>query len=500
MKDSFIDIIKIRRQVFTRIAELAYSDSDLSELHLETYSLLPGEQATYRENIFRERAVIGERLRMALGLRARTADETEAITDGIEVVNVSQRVYTPPLVEVIKIACEACPTKGTVVTDNCRKCLAHPCVNVCPKACVSIGKTQAEIDQDECINCGRCVAACPYNAITQYDRPCSASCGVDAINSDYLNRAEIDPDICVACGACITACPFGAIADKSEIYQLIRSINRGDKVFAIVAPSFVGQFGNMTSPGQILEAIRLLGVEDVVEVSLGADLTTLHEADEFLSHVPEEKPFLGTSCCYSWKLMVQNLFPELDDYISESSTPMIYTAHQIKKEHPGSKVVFIGPCLSKKLEAIQDHVKDFVDFVITFEELMGIFIARDIEVSQLEVDRDVIDYGSRTGRAYAYAGGVANAVLQRISEVDPSRDVQVESVEGLHECVKLMRVAKTGRKDGMLLEGMACLGGCIGGPGTLALPNRAKRSVEAFALESPYISPAANEYLSEENS
>ncbi len=496
MRDTYIDIINIRRKVFANVAQLAYEDADLSKLNKELYTLLPGEQATYRESIFRERAVIGERLRMALGLDARTADDTRDISDGIENIDVSTRVYNEPLVEVIKIACEACPTKFVFVTDNCRKCLAHPCVNVCPVNAVSIGKNAAIIDQDKCIQCGKCVEACPYSAIVTTVRPCSDACGVNAIHSDYLNRAEIDDKKCVDCGACIQACPFGAISDKSQIYQLIRAIQEGKPVYAIIAPSFVGQFGPLAKPGQIIEGIRQLGIKDVIEVGLGADLTTLNEAAEFVNHVPSEKPFLGTSCCYSWKLMVQKLFPEQNDFISESSTPMVYSAHQLKERNPEAKVVFIGPCISKKLEALQDSVKNDVDFVITFEELMGMFVARGIELNELVPEREPAE-ASSTGRAYAYAGGVAAAVNSRIKEMAPDREVEFESVEGLAECVKLMRMAKAGKKNGMLIEGMACTGGCIGGPGTLVPINRAKKNVQTFAAAAPYKSPADNSLLSD---
>ncbi len=496
MRDTYIDIINIRRKVFADIAKLAYEDADLSKLNKEIYELLPGERATYRENIFRERAVIGERLRMALGLNARTADDTGAVTDGIEDIDVSTRVYTAPLVEVIKIACEACPTKYMFVTNNCRKCLAHPCVNVCPVNAVSIGKTAAIIDQEKCIKCGKCVEACPYTAIVTTGRPCAEACGVNAIHSDYLDRAEIDDNKCVACGACIQACPFGAISDKSQLYQLIRSIQEGKPVYAIIAPSFVGQFGPLAKPAQIIEGIRQLGIKDVIEVGLGADLTTLNEASEFINHVPEEKPFLGTSCCYSWKLMVSKLFPEQNDYISESSTPMVYSAHQLKERHPDAKVVFIGPCISKKLEALQDNVKDDVDFVITFEELMGMFVARDIELSELVPEREPAE-ASATGRGYAVSGGVAAAVNSRIKEMAPDLTVNYESVEGLAECVKLMRMAKAGKKNGMLIEGMACAGGCVGGPGTLVPIARARKNVQTFAAAAPYKSPADNVLLSE---
>ena len=122
---------------------------------------------------------------------------------------------------------------------------------------------------------------------------------MDAIKSDYLGRAEIDADKCVACGNCIQECPFGAISDKSEIYQLIKAIKSGNEVYAIIAPSFAGQFGALTTPEQIFAGIRQLGIKDVVEVGLGADLTTLNEAKEFIEEVPEKEPFMGTSCCYS---------------------------------------------------------------------------------------------------------------------------------------------------------------------------------------------------------
>ncbi len=498
MREFYNDIINIRRMVFAAIARIAYEDEDLKKLGDETYRLIPGEKAHYRENIFRERAVIGERLRLALGLDARTAAETGPISEGIENVDVDTRVYTPPLVSVIKIACEACPERTVFVTNNCRKCLAHPCKNVCPKNAISIEKSGAVIDQTKCIKCGRCESECPYHAIVEYDRPCAASCGVNAIKSDYLGRAEIDDSKCVACGNCIQECPFGAISDKSEIFQLIKTITSGKEVYAIIAPSFVGQFGALTTPEQVFDGIRELGIKDVVEVGLGADLTTLNEAKEFVETVPEKEPFMGTSCCYSWKLMVERNFPEINDYISESSTPMVYTSHHIKKNHPDSKVVFIGPCISKKLEALQDHVKDYVDFVITFEELMGMFVAKEIEPAEIEVEGKIKD-ASVTGRGYAVGGGVAQAVKERIYEINPDVDVKVECIEGLAECVKVMRLAKLGMKNGLLLEGMACKNGCIGGPGTVVSAARSRKSVAVFSKESPFKSPADNENIDPED-
>ncbi len=497
MNESFVDIINIRRMVFAEIARLAYYSIDLSLLGDSTYRLLPGEEARYRDSIFKERAVIGERLRLALGLPVRDASESGPLSEGIDEGTIVSKVYEAPLVNVIPFACEACPDKTYTVSDNCRKCLAHPCVPVCPVNAVSIEKTAAVIDQEKCIKCGRCEQACPYNAILHYDRPCAAACGVNAIESDYLNRATIVDEKCVACGRCIQECPFGAIADKSQIYQLIRSIMEGEEVTAIIAPSFVGQFGALTKPAQIIEAIKVLGFKQVVEVGLGADLTTINEAREYLHEVPEHWPFMGTSCCYSWANMVEKNFPDEAAYISDSATPMIYTAQYLKKTNPDAKICFIGPCVSKKLEAIEGRAKGHVDYVITFEELMGMLVASNIEPSELDVSYDVED-ASETGRAYAGAGGVADAVAQMIKELKPEAQVQMEAADNLFDCVKMMKIAKAGKRKGYLLEGMACPGGCVGGPGTLVMTSKGQKSVNAFAKASPYRSPSENEKIAEE--
>lgn len=497
MKESYVDLINIRRQVFAKIAKMAYEGADLEELEKASFEILPGEVATYRDSIFRERAIVEERLRLTMGLNARKPTEYYRVTDGISEVDVDENRFIEPLINVITFACEACPEKAFYVTDNCRKCLAHPCTNVCPTNAVSIGKKRAIIDQEKCIKCGRCRDTCPYSAIVKYDRPCAAACGVNAIESDYLGRAKINRDRCVSCGNCIIQCPYGAISDKSQIYQLIKSLKSNEHMYAIIAPSFLGQFGPLASPAQIFEGIKQLGFVDVVEVSLGADITTLKEAKEFLEKVPHEIPYMGTSCCNSWTIMVEKLFPDQYQYISDSASPMVETAKYIKKKDPKAKITFIGPCISKKLEALREDVKDYVHFVITFEELMGMFVAKGIELSEIEVSDEIQD-ASALGRGYAIAGGVAEAVKKTAAEIDPSREIKVEGVSTLQDCVKLMRLAKAGKKNGYLLEGMACAGGCIAGPGTLASLNRVRKAVLEFKNKSACISPLENEIIDRE--
>jgi [FeFe] hydrogenase (group B1/B3) len=485
MRGIYTDITRIRRQVFAEIARMAYEDNLQNGLEEAPFKILPGEVAKYRDSIFKERAIVGERLRLALGLPIRKVDKQSRISEGLEDVDVTHRILEQPLVNVIPFACEACPTDAFSVTDNCRKCLAHPCTHVCPVNAVSIGKERAHIDQTKCIKCGKCKEACPYSAIVRYHRPCAAACGVDAIESDYLGRAQINKDKCVACGLCIVSCPFGAICDKSEIFQLVKALKCGDRLVAELAPSFVGQFGPLATPGKIVKALKMLGFAAVTEVSLGADIASIHEAQVFLENVPENQPYLGTSCCPSWAMMAERLFPDEYTNISSSHTPMVATAKKVKEQDPKTRVVFIGPCVAKKIEALDPEVKPYIDFVITFEELIAIFFAKEIDLTALEDDPELND-SSINGRSYANCGGVAAAIAQNIGKINPEQAVPIDRADSLSDCRKMLLLAKAGKREGFLLEGMACPGGCVGGPGTLLTTKQAALRVQEFAKTSPY--------------
>lgn len=495
MRGIYTPVTKIRRQVFTEIAKLAYSDKDLSEIEQLPYKIIPGEVATYREDIFKERAIVGERLRLAMGLPLRPVGEHQPLANGVEDCAIPEKFYEHPLVNVIPFACNACDETSVVVTDNCRRCLAHPCVSVCPVKAVSLDHDKSYIDQEKCIKCGRCVDVCPYTAIVKYNRPCANACGVDAIESDHLGRAKINYDKCVSCGMCLVNCPFAAIADKSQIFQLITAIKNGEKVIAEVAPAFVGQFGPLATPEKIFEALKELGFSEVYEVAIGADLGAVEEAHHFAHAVATgEQKFLATSCCPSWSVMAKTWFPEVAACVSDALTPMVATARVIKGEHPEAKVVFIGPCSAKKLEAQRRTVKSDVDFVITFEELMGMFVARHIEFGDLEDDHEM-EVATAAGRGYAVSGGVAEAISQTLNDLYPEIQFKMDKAEGLRDCRKMMMLAKAGKRDGYLLEGMACPGGCVAGAGTIVPIKKAQTSVKVFkdksdkqkALESPLV-------------
>lgn len=476
MRGIFSQKTQIRKEIFTEIARLAYEGGSRQELEELPYKIIPGEIATYRDSIFLERAIVSERLRVAMGMSLRPMTEHAPISKGVDESMIEEKYYEPPLINIIKFACHACPEKRVYVTDGCQGCLEHPCKEVCPKDAISIVRGKSQIDPEKCIKCGKCMDACSYNAIIKQERPCAKACGMGAIHSDEYGRAEIDQDKCVSCGMCLVNCPFSAIVDKGQIYQTIKAIQSDTPVYAILAPAIAGQFGPEMTESRIRSGFKALGFTDVAEVAVGADLCTIEEAHDFMDEVPEKMPFMATSCCPAWAMMAKKSFPQLADNISMALTPMVLTARLIKKKHPDCKIAFVGPCAAKKLEASRRSVKSYVDFVLTFEEVAGMFNAKEIFFADLPEDKPLRE-ASGDGRGFAASGGVAKAVVNYIKKLDPSRDVKVVSAEGLDNCKKMLMLAKAGKYNGYLLEGMACPGGCIAGAGTLRPINKAVQAL-----------------------
>ena len=481
-------IQEIRHAIFTEVAKMAYDVDSPVEKTIEEipYRVIPGEVGNFRNDVFLERAIVGERLRLAMGLPCRSAAEHAPISDNIKLADQAETYYTPPLINVIKFACNACHEKRVLITEGCQGCLAHPCVEVCPKKAITLDRTNGRsyIDQDKCVKCGQCAKVCGYQAIIIQERPCARACGMDAIGSDENGKADIDYEKCVSCGQCLVNCPFGAISDKSQIFQVIRAIQSGERVYAALAPAFVGQFGPKVTPGKLRAAMKKLGFADVFEVAIGADLCAAQEAEDFVNEVPEKLPFMATSCCPAWSVMAKKLFPDFAPYISMAMTPMVLTARLLKKEHKNCKVVFIGPCAAKKLEASRRTIRSDVDFVLTFEEVMGMFEAKAIKFSEVAAGPELVE-ATADGRGFAVSGGVANAVVNAIHKMDPDREVKVMAAQGLQECKKMLMLAKAGKLNGYLLEGMACPGGCVAGAGTLQNPVKSTAALNKYKASAP---------------
>ena len=476
---------QFRHDVFKEISKVAFASENVNnDIEAIPYKIISGDEPKYRESIYRERAIVSERVRLAMGMSLRPEDKPVHITDGIQESNIDKKYYEPPLMQVIPSACDACEENKFEVSNMCRGCAAHPCQEVCPKDAISMVDGKSYIDQEKCVKCGRCKAVCPYDAISKKERPCAKACGVKAIESDSLGRAHINPDKCVSCGMCMVSCPFGAIADKSQIYQLIRALKANGNVMAIVAPAIVGQFGKNASIENIKAALMDVGFADVFEVALGADMGAVKEAHHYVEKVTTgELPFLLTSCCPSWSMLAKKYFPEFIDSVSNALTPMVATARTVKQQYKDAKVVFIGPCAAKKLEASRRTVRSDVDFVITFEELAGIFDAKGIDFDNYEKATSIHN-ATGAGRGYAVAGGVTNAITNCIHEYYPDVTVNIEYAEGLEDCKKMLLLAKAGKKNGCLIEGMGCPGGCVAGAGTNIPIQEAKKEVQAFVKRS----------------
>lgn len=449
----------LKYKVLREVARKAWNDTLYDELLDIPKIIVPGKTPTMRCCVYKERAILGERVKIAMG-----GDKTN-----------------PNIIEVIDIACDECPAAGFEVTDSCRGCLAHRCEDVCKRGAITFDHNHvAHIDKSKCVECGLCAKVCPYSAIINRKRPCQIACKVKAISINEDNAAAIDNDKCIQCGACVYQCPFGAISDKSYILNAIDAIKKSDnnknyKVYAIVAPSISSQF-TYAKLGQVISGLKELGFYTVIEAALGADMVAFSEAKELA-----EKGFLTNSCCPAFVEYIKSSFPQLLPYVSTNLSPMTTLAKYIKETDKNSKIIFIGPCTAKKHEAQLDSVKPYIDAVITFEELQALFDSLDINITEL--GEDVLDNASYFGRIFARSGGLSDAVAEAIKEQNIDFDLKPVACDGIEACrVALLKKSKN-VLDGNFIEGMACVGGCIGGAGCLTHGEKNKAQVDEYGKE-----------------
>lgn len=450
----------MKYKVLLQVAKEAWADR-LPETAIDIpMMIVPGKKATMRCCVYKERAILLERVKIAMG-----GDKTN-----------------PNVIEVIDIACDECPVGGYEVTNACRGCLAHRCEDACRFGAITFDSDHtAHIDKSKCKECGMCARVCPYSAIHNYKRPCETACKVKAISMGEDKQACIDNDKCISCGACVYQCPFGAITDKSFILNVIDILKKSQnnskyKVFAVVAPSISSQF-TYAKLGQVITGLKELGFFTVIEAALGADMVAEAESKELA-----EKGFLTSSCCPAFVDYIHKAYPDLVPLISHNLSPMATIAKYIKEHEGECKVIFIGPCTAKKMEVQKDSVKPYVDAVITFEELQALFDSKDLDITTL--GESVLDNASYYGRIFARSGGLSDAVKEGLKE-QGLEDFELKpcACDGIEACrVALIKKSK-GILDANFIEGMACVGGCIGGAGCLTHGEKNKMEVDKYGME-----------------
>lgn len=450
----------LKYKVLREVARLAWNDTLLDNVLDIPKTIVPGNTPTMRCCVYKERAILSERVKIAMG-----GDKDN-----------------PNVIEVIETACDECPMGGFEVTNACRGCLAHRCEDVCRFGAISFDQIHvAHIDKSKCKECGACAKVCPYTAIISRKRPCENACKIKAIHMNENKAAAIDNSKCVACGACVYQCPFGAITDKSYILDAIDIIKKSEnntkyKVFAVVAPSISSQF-TYAKLGQVISGLKSLGFHTVIEAALGADMVAAAESKELA-----EKGFLTSSCCPAFVSYIEKSFPDMLPLVSHNLSPMATISKYIKEHEAPCKVVFIGPCTAKKAEVQKESVRPYVDVAMTFEELQALFDSRDIDITSLQ--EDVLDNASYFGRIFARSGGLSDAVAQGLKE-NGIDDFQLKpcACDGIEACrIALLKKSK-GMLDANFIEGMACVGGCIGGAGCLTHGEKNKAEVDKYGKE-----------------
>lgn len=435
------NVIKIKHEVLYEVAKLAFEGKLEEKKDRIPFELIKGPKPQFRCCIYKEREIIRQRVKLAEGKPLFGNNEQN-------------------VVQVISSACEDCPISAYTVTENCQNCIGKACINACKFGAIEPGRDRSHIDPQKCKECGRCAQACPYNAIAHLKRPCKNSCPVNAITYNEEGLSVIDESKCIRCGKCIHSCPFGAIGSKTFIVQVIEALKSDKPVYAMCAPATEGQFGPSITMKSWKKAMKAIGFNDFVEVGLGGDMTAASEAEEWVEAYNEGQKKV-TSCCPAFVNMVRKHFGELSDRVSTTVSPMCAVSRMIKAKDPDAITVFIGPCIGKKSEVVDQQIEGNADYVLTYSEIRAIMRAKNVK---LEPDTTSYQESSIFGKRFGNSGGVTAAVVQSMKEMNAGCEPKVFKANGAAECKKALLLMKAGKLPEDFIEGMACEGGCVGGP------------------------------------
>ena len=286
---------------------------------------------------------------------------------------------------------------------------------------------------------------------------CVRNCDIKAI-SVRGGRADIMEDHCVLCGRCLAVCPQDAKTLSSELPQVRAMLRRGERVAAQLAPSYVGLL-EFQQIGQVRSALRKLGFADVFETAEGAAAVT----DAYLKLMEEGRmDNIITTCCPAVNDMIEMYFPALVPALAPVVSPMIASGRIIKQKlGSDTRVVFIGPCIAKRKEARDSRHADAVDAVISFDELRHWLLDEDIQISACE--DEPFPFDPAVNRLYPVTGGVLASVRAGLSE-EAAHHYRQFCVHGLSNCIELCRDIEAGSVHRCVIEMNSCENGCIKGP------------------------------------
>ncbi len=411
--------------------------------------------------IYKERAVIKYKTMPILGFcPSEETDELKSLSDYATEALKRQNPPTNKILTVVDEACTSCIKANYIVSNFCRGCVARWCQMNCPKDVISINNNgQAQIDSHKCISCGICKQACPYHAIIYIPVPCEEACPVGAIKKNEFGVERIDNDKCIYCGKCINACPFGSVFEISHSIDILSNLTKQTEMTALIAPSLYGQFN--CNPGQIISALKKIGFTHIVEVAEGASLTAKYEAEELRKRFESGCSLMTTSCCPSYVETVNKHIFSMKKMVSHTPSPMHFAGELARERFPQSKNVFIGPCVAKRKEGIDS---EFIDFVMTFEELDAIFIGFEIDLTKKAIDNYKQESPVESVN-FAVTGGVTNAVKKAGKDLF-IKEIIINGID--KKSIGLLKTYSRGNAPGNFVEVMACNGGCINGPCTVS--------------------------------
>ncbi len=344
------------------------------------------------------------------------------------------------------------------------------------------------IKSDSCKNCSN-----------KNSPACEVACLFSAIKRDETGKVVVDQNDCLGCGRCMEICENKGLIERKDLIPILDILNsKSVPVYAMIAPAFNGQFTLDVTAGKLRSAFKCLGFYGMLEVAMFADLLTLKEALEFDRTVHEDRDFMLTSCCCPiWVAMIKKIYHELIPHMPPSVSPMVACGRAIKKMHPDAVTVFIGPCIAKKAEAKEPDIKDAVDYVLTFQEVKELFDLAEIDFSQLP--EDLRDHSSMAGRLYARTGGVSEAVQRTLNRLNPDRKIKLKATQanGAIECKQLLKEITEGNIKANFMEGMGCVGGCVGGPKAIIPYKEGTEHVNDYANLAAYKSPIDNPHVIE---